>query len=171
MNSLISPFQSCSLSHWGEKELPARVNPPHTERWNISCQLRDAQNSHFYINIHQKPYKKHKFSLPAFTPQQNFCLFFFFFCWTRVPSGELKWLQVEVHTGHLVDLSLITSHEIIAHEPDEISFWLLMNCVLSRREKKQLQPFALIGADSLQIWAWSLEKAQQLMRKNPLFPQ
>lgn len=58
---------------------------------------------------------------------------------------------MEVHTGHLVDLSLITSHEIIAHEPDEISFWLLMNCVLSRREKKQLQPFALIGADSLQI--------------------
>lgn len=53
--------------------------------------------------------------------------------------GELRVIISE--SSHWASsASLITSHKIIAHEPDEISFWLLMNCALSRREKNISAP-------------------------------
>lgn len=46
--------------------------------------------------------------------------------------------------------SLTIAPKIIAHEPDEISFRLLMNCVLSRREKNTPAPAICFN------WTWQL---------------
>lgn len=157
---LILPFQSCSLSHWA-----ARANPPHTERWNIFCQLRDTQNSHFYININQTLWK-HKFSLPASTPQENFKLLrSVLVC----PVENSKWLQVKVHTGHLVDLSYCI--------PWDNCSWAWWNFLLafdelcSFQEGEKTAP-AICFNWSRQFADLSLEPwKSSAADENPLFPQ